>query len=333
MQSNSSISSSSAEAFPDQDVEPSSGRRFLIKCLIFVGIQAAVLGYLEHLMPRAVKSDEYYRKKDLLESKLPEIEILILGSSQSYHGLNPAHLHPAAFNLAQGGQDLYLDCRLLSNYIDRLSKLRLVLLEVTYFGFQYDLEQTPESGRTFPYRNLHHIPHRDPKMALDLRNFSLLALYGGGSIIRWVVQGSGRGASLMSDQGWQPLVKNADTDALDHAGGVRRIKHLEARMNASAIPRNVAECERLFSELQRRRIPVVLYTPPVHKFLREEMDRGTYDAMQAQIRQFVDKYRLTYLNYIADDRFKDVDFYDCDHLSEAGANKFAEVLRKDLHLE
>ena len=108
---------------------------------------------------------------------MPEIETLILGSSQSLNAVNPSFLSKKAYNLANTSQSLYYDIALTEKYLDKMPKLKTVCVGIAYFSFFGEMEDTDEEWRTYYYRYFWDIscPHTEK---LDARKYSLIALYG-----------------------------------------------------------------------------------------------------------------------------------------------------------
>ena len=72
--------------------------RFFLKFLVVMLPVIIVIGYVEHGL--SGMSTHYYKKRILLEKKLAEIEVLSVGSSNAYYGINPQFFSYSGFNLA-----------------------------------------------------------------------------------------------------------------------------------------------------------------------------------------------------------------------------------------
>ena len=90
--------------------------------------------------------NSYTYKRDFIEHKVPQIQTLILGSSNAYDGLNPSVL-PKTFNLANSSQTLEDDYRLLAKYIDSMDSLQTVIMGLGY----HSLGATTEDNRRTYY--------------------------------------------------------------------------------------------------------------------------------------------------------------------------------------
>lgn len=110
---------------------------FLLPLLIV----AVALEFVAESIPNS-----YIYKREYMEQHGAQIQTLILGSSNSYDGLNPSVL-PHAFNLANSSQTLEDDYRLLAKYIDSMDSLQTVIVGLGY----HSLGATTEDNRRTYY--------------------------------------------------------------------------------------------------------------------------------------------------------------------------------------
>ena len=119
-------------------------RRFIRNIALYalpVLIIAVALEFVAESIPNS-----YTYKRDYMEQHGAQIEMLILGSSNAYDGLNPSVL-PHAFNLANSSQTLEDDYRLLAKYIDSMDSLQTVIVGLGY----HSLGATTEDNRRTYY--------------------------------------------------------------------------------------------------------------------------------------------------------------------------------------
>jgi hypothetical protein len=65
------------------------------------------------------------------------IETLVMGNSHAAHGINPAYLSGAAFNLAYPATDMYNNYHVLAKVAPRLPRLRRVVLNLSWHSFAF----------------------------------------------------------------------------------------------------------------------------------------------------------------------------------------------------
>ena len=89
--------------------------RFIVKLFIITLPVIIVLIYVEYGLNHL---DTHYLKKRIdLEKQLNSIEILSLGSSNAYFGINPSQFSCPGFNLAFNAQSMYYDLAFIEKYI------------------------------------------------------------------------------------------------------------------------------------------------------------------------------------------------------------------------
>ena len=76
----------------------------------------------------------FANKANHLKDNLGNIEILILGSSRTQNSINPELLSMKSANLAYANQDYMINAAIFSHYVDKLEKLRYVILELDYLS-------------------------------------------------------------------------------------------------------------------------------------------------------------------------------------------------------
>lgn len=77
-------------------------------------------------------SNTFKTKADYLKGELENIEVLILGSSHNQWAINPEYIKLKTANIAFGGQDVQLDSALFFSYIEKMTRLKHVILELDY---------------------------------------------------------------------------------------------------------------------------------------------------------------------------------------------------------
>jgi hypothetical protein len=83
--------------------------------------------------------------------------------------------------------------------------------------------------------------------------------------------------------------------------------------------------------LQEQHIPAVaILTPTNHGLLHDYIDTPDYDNQLAYVSALLRKHGARVLNY--DHAFRPSEFFDNDHLTAAGNERFGALLRKDVRL-
>lgn len=153
-------------------------KRFLQHIVLFTLPLLIIAMALEWVVESIPNSYTY--KRNYMEQHEEQIQTLILGSSNSYDGLNPSVL-PQAFNLANSSQTLEDDYRLLAKYIDAMNSLQTVFVGLGY----HSLGATTEDNRRTYYTIYMDLYPRWPlsKFSFEINNPVMLVK----KIIKYIV--------------------------------------------------------------------------------------------------------------------------------------------------
>jgi hypothetical protein len=301
--------------------------RFALKLASFSAIQLVLFAGVEIRLAQI--PNPYNIKKARLESS-PSTRILVLGSSHALGGLNPDELGLPAINLAGYSQDLYYDSQLVLREIDRLPSLECVVLELSYFSLEYDMEASCEEWRSCYYRRYFGIPHRHFVNEFDLRNYSLFFLYGPDLARQILLTGQDPGFSaFVQANGWAENPVPVDPNAAVSDGAARLAAH-HGLMREENLGRNLAVLDELLEVLHRREIQVVLVTTPVYRSYSTEFDPQRESRFRGAVRHLQSRYGARYFDFSNDARFDAHDFYNSDHLNRNGATKLSRLFGGEL---
>ncbi len=250
------------------------------------------------------------------------VRTLVLGSSHTFYGVDPAGLGPGAYSLAQVSQTYRYDDYLLRRY--PTDSLRAVVLPFSYFSLyeDYELHTAPPHLAT-RYRLYMDCPYH-PRlsrygfefMGFDAFKERLTSLWRPARLA-WDSLGRGTGYTLAA--------RRRDWDN----GHARALANTYA--DHSAVTANLRFLESMTRWCRERGVRLVLVTTPVTaSFRRAESPRQTAlnrRALTALLRRHPE---VRYLDFEADPRFVDADFYDADHLSDNGARKLTALVRREV---
>ncbi|MBD0257802.1 MAG: hypothetical protein ICV83_18975 [Cytophagales bacterium] len=299
-------------------------RRLLLFCLPVVAGMVAV----EVVLYRTPNTYSY--KRECLERQLDGIEVLVLGSSQPLFGINPAHFSRPGFNLANVSQTLYYDKALTLKYLDRLPKLKLVLIPVSYFSFNYQLYDTKERWRDYYYRTFWDI--RYPELPrFDLRNVSRIALYSPAEVVSLLKNGFRADfTENLSPDGYLAVAPVAANEKISEAAGRDRVKVHDATRHPRRFAGIAADLEGLVAALTRRGVTVAFLTTPVLPTYARYCNPQVLRRNRAVINRLCRTYGCCYYDYFTDRRFPPAEFADNDHLNATGAARFSQIINEDI---
>lgn len=298
-------------------------RKFLKYCLIFslpIIMAAIPVEYLLRQLPNS-----YKYKYDWMQKNAEDVEILVLGNSQTLYGISPKHFKEKAFNLANVSQGLKQDSFLLKYWGDRYQHLKTVILPISYFSLLEPglLESFGESYRCRYY-----------KIYMDCDLYSGWSYSFELSDIR----------SAMTK--FEKLFKRHRTFGCDEYGysaGEHSPKELSNPIQASRTVKihtikNWDKIEIIYERMKEmasfcrnRNIHLVLITTPCWHTYNDRLEEKQLSKMYELIRRLQKEFGVPYYDYRKDSRFEAKDFADCHHLSGAGAIKFTMILDNDIH--
>ena len=106
-------------------------RKFAFKIFGFV-LPVLLFAIVLEVLLRQIPND-YIFKKEYLDAHSNEIEVLILGSSHSYFGIDPIYFDLETFNGSHIAQFLQYDLKIVKNYENRFTNLKYIVLPISAF--------------------------------------------------------------------------------------------------------------------------------------------------------------------------------------------------------
>ncbi len=301
-------------------------KKFLLNCLPYVLFILIGASSAELLLRRT--PNPYRFKYEWMERNCGSVETLVLGSSHTFYGIKPSLLDGVAFNLANVSQDYSYDRYLLEYWKDRYSRLRTVIVPVSYFSWvDDDIVSGNESYRQRYYRLY---------MDCDLYPGSFLSGLEVSNVasakekFRQVLMGD-KDAGCDED-GWGTMFAPAvsPADELDDSLAVRSVVSHSTFSDWYMVDKNFREMKAIAEFCNEHEIQLILVTTPCWHLYCDFLDKRQLKNMHELIDSIVSGYGALYLNYMNDPRFQPSDFHDNNHLSETGAIKFTQLLNNDL---
>ena len=273
--------------------------------------------------------NSYSQKKILLEEHLTEHEVLILGNSLPWHGINPGLISARAFNLSMVSQSLFYDLQFVARYIRRMPALKAVIVCVDYTSLEDEITLSPEYWRSFFYERFFGFPLESEKFAWNIMRFSLIKLYGGEKTLSLA-------RNLFRDHLDYEQLENGFAPRINpgyltnDAEARKRVNFLHSCMDSSAISRNSAHLREIIKQLRTRGVIPVLVSLPVSSGYTLALDQKKLQTMQKIIKTIAAESGVAYHNYMFDKRFTTEDFFDADHLAINGAIHFTNILNLEV---
>ena len=274
---------------------------------------------LGEILLRKIPNDYSY-KNTYLEDNSKNLDVLFLGNSHLYFGVNPYYIKANSFNAANTSQTLDLDLAILDKFKTKLSKLKIIIVPVDYFSLYSKLETSIESWRMknyFIYFNiggLWSIQNNSEVFGSKLR-LNLNRLY------EFYIKNKSN--VVCSDLGWGVSYNSKNNQNLKISGEIAAKRHM--KNNDDHLIENINNLNEIISFAIKIKAKVVFLTCPAHKSYVNHLERNQLNTTIHMVKNLsrVHKDAVVYINLLNDRSFKEIDFYDADHLNEIGAKKLS----------
>jgi hypothetical protein len=290
----------------------------------------------------------YSRKLELIDRQRAALEVLVLGSSHEYAGVNTDRMSLSAFNLAMPSQSLAQSAELGLKYLPQpraagsatgstlpLPRLRHVLLGIGYFALPYRMSGSAEPRLGFYMRAYHVFADTTFRDRINPARYLYSTIYGWGAVQTLVRRSAAIDFSgHLSATGYDPVgLPGLPADAGPSyfaASAVARAAFHHGLADPANIPRNLELLRRLAAQCHVAGVRLLLFTSPVTSDYAAAFGDATWQKYRAAIEQVAREVHVSYLDYSRDPAFGWRDFGDADHLNADGAAKFTNILSEQL---
>ncbi|AEV99437.1 hypothetical protein A4D02_26730 [Niastella koreensis] len=269
------------------------------------------------LLLRHIPNDYSY-KKEYLDRNASNIEVLVLGSSHSYYGINPAYIKGNVFNASHVSQTIDLDWEIIKKY--KWSNLKYILLPVDYFTLYYRLDQGVESWRLKNYQIYYGITSTSLTNYFELTNGRFKDNIN--RVIRYYVH---RLNDVNCDTLGYGINFNLAAQDLETSGKEAAAKH--TIKSTAFLQKNIGVLSQFAAFAKENKIKLILFSAPAYKSYRNNLNRNQLQTTVNAIEKTVQSNpNVVYYNFLTDTIFKASDYSDADHLNPAGAKKLSSKL-------
>ena len=217
---------------------------------------------------------------------------------------------------------------LLEYWADRYKKLKTVICPISFSSwFGRGLEYGSESYRCRYY-----------KIYMDCDLYPDLSLYN--LELSDFRTAKGKVAKLFSsneapgydEYGWGNTYKLSKKNMIKWNDGTEAEAAVKRHIAKSweYIDMKYAQMKELTDFCKSRNIQLVLITTPCWHTYYGNLNKEQLDKMYELTNQFKSEFDVPYFDYLKDPRFEADDFFDSNHLSEIGAEKFTKILDNDI---
>lgn len=250
------------------------------------------------------------------------VQTLILGSSHTYYGLNPAWMENSkALNLANVSQNFEYDSRILEKASRCMPRLNTVVLAISYFSFFDDtFDVGSEWYRETYYKVFMGIDKYSDwsKYNLGMSKFSIFSMR-----ICDIVFGRGIDGCSPNGFGSKYALENRSPD-WQSSGAVAAHRHTNHSMDN--IVYHETYLTRILDMCRRMDLRVIAVLTPCWHTYYDCLDTEQSELYYRLVDKYRSSYGFEYYDFMKDKRFVADDFYDGDHLSDVGAMKFSSMI-------
>lgn len=270
--------------------------------------------------------NDYNSKIKYLQEHSSEIEILALGSSHAYFGVNPDFLSSKCFNLSHIAQTPEFDLKLFKKYLEKMDQLKVLLYPISYFTFFWDLQSSPESWRLKNYTIYYQID-----AANSLKDYSELMSVKPKQNFQRIIDYYiyDKSEIKISPLGWGSLNSPKKSNFIDEV--VYDVVDRHTILSSPYFEKNSKEVEQIIQLCLLKGIKVILFFPPAFEKYREFANPKQLQMTYQKIEDYTRKFgNCLFIDYFADSTFTRNDFFDADHLNNLGASKLSQKLNVEV---
>ncbi len=276
--------------------------------------------------------NQYKYKKAYVHENGSNIEILVLGQSQTQSGLIPENFDLNCFSFAIDAQSLRYDLEIFNKFSPDLRNLKYIILPVNYYTFYFETTlsaQTRAWARNYPiYLGIktNEVPfYKRFEFTSPVFKGKLRSLYQS-----WVHKYTLYNCHLMGNNTldtlgisnreiWERNLKRDGEWQMACLGNGQKVKDA-----------NMARLLTLIDTCEKNNIRLILTTPPVSDSFRDLYGKKLLSFLDETflLGQRLDSINthVRYLNYYNSELFCDADYMDPTHLNLSGAIKFTELI-------
>lgn len=275
--------------------------------------------------------NSYQTKKDFFQKNINDWQILIMGSSHTYRGINPQFLSEKSFNFANSGQDLYYDTALARKYLNKMKNLKLVIFNISYHSLEYrQLDSENEGWRVLFYQKYYQIPKEKKSLFLKKEQYAALYYHELKTIRQIIFKNPEVLAENKIENNGYIIGLPKEVKNPQDAGKVAKVRD-QSLMNPNVYKENFENLDKTIKILKQYHKKVLLISIPILPSYFESLDSQKYQKMQDALEKLSKENQVPYVNFLADPRFKNQDFSDADHLNSLGAEKFSQIINQKIH--
>jgi hypothetical protein len=291
-------------------------KKLLLKILFFLFPLLSVCIFVEYMLQN-IPNDYKIKAENL---KLPsDYKILCLGESHAFSGINPAYFSLKGFNGSHFSQTLNYDYEILNKFQNNLNQLKYILIPISYASFTNRIENQWETKNYYLYYHIYK--HNNPCYYTEI--FSLPFEINFGRLISYYYNNE---SPITTDNlGYSIIYKsNPGVDFIETA---KNSASIQTANNYNNWNKNNISLQYIINLCKKRNITVILFTPPAHKYYRDNLNALQLKRTLSKANKYHQTYtNVYYFNFLSDPDFTEDDFFDADHFNSNGAKKLTKKI-------
>lgn len=298
-------------------------KKFFLKCSFFVIVITVVWGANEALY-RFVPNNYTVKNKNIIK-RYNDCEILILGNSHAFYGLNPSFFKMKTFNLSNVSQTLFFDELLVNKHLQHFRKLKYVILPIEYTTLSHADNHPELQWRKYFYSAQMGL-NTGQISCFDIKKYSL-SLVPPTSI------------NIISLKTYLKKGTITECDSLGFASNIgveSKYNNPDAAVNKMKqhedgslfFEKNLFRIRNIEKKCREKGVKIILVNMPVTTYYADNVNPIKRKKIIDACRRIALENNMLYLDLFQDKTFNNDDFYDVDHLNVLGAKKCSELVNQ-----
>lgn len=302
-------------------------KKFLVLLIIFIFPVIVTLIATEILLRNI--PNEYSIKKEYLDANSNNIEILVLGNSHTYRGVNPAYIKGEVYNAAFFSQSLDYDFAILNKYNGDWDNLRSIILPISYGSLYTNLDSGIESWRAKNY-NIYFDLSKGEEWKYLTETFSSPLKSNIFRINDYYFRNLD--ISPVTELGWYHKGEDNLPQLLVENGKQAAERH--TKKSNSLLKSNLDQLQNILSLAKQNKWKILFVTTPTfHTYWEHLSQNQMNNTIEIISKLSLQNDFVKYYNFIDSPEFTKEDFDDADHLNGKGAAKFSEILNNLIQID
>lgn len=302
-------------------------KKLIKKIALFLLPVLLTWGGLEYFYRTTENNYSYKHKRITAVAK--DVEVLILGDSHTFFGLNPEYFNKNVFNLSGISQSIYFDKLLFEKHIDDLENLEHLVLMVNYTTLSKVDNTMEDKWRKYFYKHQMDL-EVDMVSSFNIKNYSLALTRRLNKSVQLIGKYRNEGTIVgVNDNGWGNYYSSTNNKDLERTSKIVTKRHEDGLTDFKL---NLERVQDMIKICKNRGVQVHIISMPVSENYYSKIDAQKWSKIAGACVSLTKKNEnVKYYNWFKDSRFLSEDFYDANHLNDKGAKKCSEFLNLEVN--